>query len=110
MLRNLVGIADPSEVTDFTSSRLGIHSLRIPLLANLQGGIDKNFYKMIGTNHVSHIVASSAIRTNCSTNHRTAMTDDLSSHKPNPTNFYISVLFTKPQSLRNMISINRAIK
>src|SRR5438132_1182243 len=86
MLRRLIGITNSSEVTDFTSSGFGIHSLRIALLANLKGSIHKNLYEMIIAHQISHIVAGSTIGTNRRANHGAAMTYNLGSHKTNATN------------------------
>src|SRR6266404_5047088 len=102
MLRDFVGITDPSEVGDFPSSGFRIHALSIALLANRQRSIHKDFYEVLLAHHVSNVVSGCAIGAHRRANYCPAMADNLRCDESDPSNVNITIFLAESQTVREM--------
>src|ERR1051326_2784716 len=72
-LWRFVGIVNSRNGFYLAALRSGIDAFGVSLLAYLDRRVDKNFYKLIASNHVADVIACSAIRTYGGTDCHTAV-------------------------------------
>ena len=97
--RALVGIVDAREPPDLAAAGLGVHALRVPPLADLEGRVDVDQDETVVTDHGAALVAGRLVRAHGGADHRAVMTDDLRGDEADAADIGVAVLLAEPEAL-----------
>ena len=96
--RRLVGVIYPCKTSDLATSRFGVHSFPVALLAYLQWSVDKHFDEVAVPNHVAHVVARGSIGTYGRAYDGASVPDDFRCDKPHSAIVCIPVISAEAKS------------
>ena len=98
------------ELLDLAGAGLGVETLGVALLGDIERGVDEDLHEPFGADHASHVVPGGAIRTDRGADDHTPVTHDLGRHVADTADVRVTVFLGEPQALGEMGSDHVAVQ
>src|SRR5437588_12569557 len=98
MNRRLVRVVHTCEVINLAPTRSGVHALRVPPLAHLDGRVNEDFDETLSAHHAAHVVARRAVRTHGGADRDSAVAHDLGRNEADAAYVRVAVVSAEAQA------------